>query len=251
MSGIVRQLRAMFYVLARNLWVWGALALVVLDKLWCVYLVGQGMSYGLQDSLFRDKLLLLAVLLAAAGIVAGDQRDDALRSACATERGRAGYVVARLAAVAAVTLGLLAVAAVLDLAFAALPGCSVIMASPEMHAPARVAAGVLSVLVLAEGVAVAGMLLRGTSALATLGVLGLAAFVGLLVLRVLPTAMGDAVAAFLDSVLPLEGLTASVIFTTARGQLLPLDAVHAYVVPVLWLAALFGLARLVMARRAV
>ena len=251
MSGVARQFRATLYVLVRNVSVWGALALVVLNKLWMIYFVSQGGSYGLQDSLFREHLLLFAILLAAAGIVAADHQDSALRSACAVERGRAGYVVGRLGAVAVVTLALLLAAAVLDLASAALPGCSVIMASPEMHVPGRLVAATLSVLVAAEGVAVVGMLLRRTSALATLGIVGLVGIAGVLVLMALPAEAGAAVANALAAVLPTEGLSASVVFSSSTGQLLPLDAVRAYAVPVAWLTCLFVMGRLVMARRVV
>ncbi|WP_317415873.1 hypothetical protein [Thermophilibacter provencensis] len=130
---MANQLRAALYALVRNYRTWVALALVVLGKAYAAWSVTQGVTYGLQDSLFRDKALLLVVLFAGAGVAAFDQRGGALRSACCTERGRTGYVASRFVAVAALALGLLAAAVALDVVVGALvPGASVIAASPAM-----------------------------------------------------------------------------------------------------------------------
>ena len=253
---MANQLRAALYALVRNYRTWVALALVVLGKAYAAWSVTQGVTYGLQDSLFRDKALLLVVLFAGEGVAAFDQRGGALRSACCTERGRAGYVVSRFVAAAALVLGLLAVAAALDvIAGALVPGASVIAASPAMCAPGRVLAGVLTYLTVAEVGFVAGLVTRSQSAVATTGLVAVAYLVlCVLVLVALPagspTPMGVALSEAIGFALPLEGLKADVMFAMA-ARLMPLDPLRAFVVPLVWVAALLALARSAMARRTV
>ena len=253
---MTNQLRAAFYTLVRNYRTWVALALVALDRVHIAWNVTQGVTYGLQDSLFRDATLIAIVLFAAAGVAAFDQRGGALRAACGTEKGRVGYVVSRFATVAAVTLGLLAAAAVLDvIAGLVVPGASVIAASPAMCAPERVLAGVLTYLVIAEVGFAAGLVTKSQSAVATTGIVVVAyiAF-SVLVLIALPQgAVTQAEAALYDNVgfaLSLEGLTADVTFAP-YAALMPLDSLRAFVVPLVWAAALLALGNALMARRTV
>ena len=253
---MTNQLRAAFYTLVRNYRTWVALALVALDRVHIAWNVTQGVTYGLQDSLFRDATLIAIVLFAAAGVAAFDQRGGALRAACGTEKGRVGYVVSRFATVAAVTLGLLAAAAVLDvIAGLVVPGASVIAASPAMCAPERVLAGVLTYLVIAEVGFAAGLVTKSQSAVATTGIVVVAyiAF-SVLVLIILPQgAVTQAEAALYDIVgfaLPLEGLMADVTFAP-YAALMPLDSLRAFVVPLVWAAALLALGNALMARRTV
>lgn len=253
---MTNQLRAAFYTLVRNYRTWVALALVALDRVHIVWNVTQGVTYGLQDSLFRDATLIAIVLFAAAGVAAFDQRGGALRAARGTEKGRVGYVVSRFATVAAVTLGLLAAAAALDvIAGLVVPGASVIAASPAMCAPERVLAGVLTYLVIAEVGFAAGLVTKSQSAVATTGIVVVAyiAF-SVLVLIALPQgAVTQAEAALYDIVgfaLPLEGLTADVTFAP-YAALMPLDSLRAFVVPLVWAAALLALGNALMARRTV
>ena len=253
---MTNQLRAAFYTLVRNYRTWVALALVALDRVHIAWGVTLGVTYGLQDSLFRDATLVAIVLFAAAGVAAFDQRGGALRAACGAEKGRAGYVVSRFATVAVVTLGLLAAAAVLDvIAGLVVPGASVIAASPAMCAPERVLAGVLTYLVIAEVGFAAGLVTKSQSAVATTGIVVVAyiAF-SVLVLIALPQgAVTQAEAALYDIVgfaLPLEGLTADVTFAP-YAALMPLDSLRAFVVPLVWAAALLALGNALMARRTV
>ena len=253
---MANQLRAAFYLLGRNYRTWVALALVALDRTHIAWGVTRGVTYGLQDSLFRDKALIVIVLFAAAGVAAFDQRGGALRAACGAEKGRAGYVVSRFVAVVVVTLGLLAAAAVLDvIAGLVVPGASVIAASPEMCAPERVLAGVLTYLAIAEVGFAAGLVTRSQSAVATTGLVVVAylAF-AVLVLVALPEGpVTQTEAALYDVVgfaLPLEGLTADVMFAP-YAALMPLDSLRAFVVPLVWVAALLALGNALMARRTV
>lgn len=253
---MTNQIHAAFYTLARNYRTWVALALVVLGRVHIAWNVTQGVTYGLQDSLFRDATLVAIVLFAAAGVAAFDQRGGALRAACGTEKGRAGYVVSRFATVAVVTLGLLAAAAVLDaIAGLVVPGASVIAASPAMCAPERVLAGVLTYLAIAEVGFAAGLVTKSQSAVATAGIVVVAyiAF-SVLVLIVLPEgSITQAEAALYDVVgfaLPLEGLAADVMFAP-YAALMPLDSLRAFVVPLVWMAALLALGNALMARRTV
>ena len=253
---MANQLRAALYTLVRNYRTWVALALVALDRIHIAWGVTLGVTYGLQDSLFRDAVLVAIVLFAAAGVAAFDQRGGALRAACGTEKGRVGYVVSRFVTVVVVTLGLLAAAAVLDvIAGLVVPGASVIAASPAMCTPDRVLAGVLTYLVIAEVGFAAGLVTRSQSAVATTGIVVVAyiAF-SVLVLIVLPEgAVTQAEAALYDVVgfvLPLEGLTADVMFAPSAA-LMPLDSLRAFVVPLVWAAALLALGNALMARRTV
>lgn len=253
---MANQLRAALYALVRNYRTWVALALVVLGRAYAAWSVTQGVTYGLQDSVFRDKALLLIVLFAGAGVAAFDQRGGALRSACCAERGRTGYVASRFVAVAALALGLLAAAVALDVVVGALvPGASVIAASPAMGAPMRVVAGVLTYLVIAELAFAAGVVTRSHSAIATAGIV-VVAFVALCLIALAvvpagsPTPMGVTLSEILGFVLPLEGLSANVMFAP-YAALMPLDFLRAFVVPLVWLAALLALVRGVMARRTV
>lgn len=253
---MTNQLRAAFYLLGRNYRTWVALVLVALDRAYIAWGVTRGVTYGLQDSLFRDKALIVIVLFAAAGVAAFDQRGGALRAACGAEKGRAGYVVSRFLAVVAVTLGLLASAAVLDvIAGLVVPGASVIAASPEMCAPERVLAGVLTYLAIAEVGFAAGLVTRSQSAVATTGLVVVAylAF-AVLVLVALPegpvTQTEAALYDVVGFVLPLEGLTADVMFAP-YAALMPLDSLRAFVVPLVWVAALLALGNALMARRTV
>lgn len=256
MTGLTNQLRAAFFALARNYRTWVALALVALNRAYTAWSVTQGVTYGLQDSIFRDRALVLIVLLAGAGVAAFDQRGGALRSACCTERGRLGYVVSRFVAVAALALGLLAVTAALDVvAGLVVPGASVIAASPAMSEPLRVAAGVLTYLVIAELGFAAGLVFRGQSAIGTAAVV-VVAYLALTLLTLAflsagsPTPLGVTLSEAIGFALPLEGLKAGVMFAPA-ALLIPLDPLRALVVPLVWLAALLALARSVMARRTV
>lgn len=253
---MANQLRAALYLLGRNYRTWVALALVALDRVHIAWGVTQGVTYGLQDSLFRDATLVAIVLFAAAGVAAFDQRGGALRAACGAEKGRVGYVVSRFATVAVVTLGLLAAAAVLDvIAGLVVPGASVIAASPAMCAPERVFAGVFTYLAIAGVGFTAGLVTKSQSAIATVGIVVVAYVVfSVLVLAALPEgAVTQEELALYDVVgfvLPLEGLTADVMFAP-YAALMPLDSLRAFVVPLVWLVALFALGRSLMARRAV
>lgn len=253
---MANQLRAALYALVRNYRTWVALALVVLGKAYAAWSVTQGVTYGLQDSVFRDKALLLIVLFAGAGIAAFDQRGGALRSACCTERGRTGYVASRFVAVAALALGLLAAAVALDVVVGALaPGASVIAASPAMGAPMRVVAGVLTYLTVAEIGFVAGLVTRSQSAIAATGLVVVAFLVlCVLVLIVVPegslTPLGVTLPEAIVFALPLEGLKADVMFAMA-ARLIPPDPLRAILVPIVWVGALLALARSAMARRTV
>ena len=253
---MANQLRAAFYLLGRNYRTWVALVLVALDRAYIAWGVTRGVTYGLQDSLFRDKALIVIVLFAAAGVAAFDQRGGALRAACGTEKGRTGYVVSRFVAVVVVTLGLLAAAAVLDvIAGLVVPSASVIAASPAMCAPDRVLAGVLTYLAIAEVGFAAGLVTRSQSAVATTGLVVVAylAF-AVLVLVALPEGpVTQTEAALYDVVgfaLPLEGLTADVMFAP-YAALMPLDSLRAFVVPLVWVAALLALGNALMVRRTV
>lgn len=151
------QLRSGFYLLVRNPYVWVALALVVARWAWTLAGVAQGsVSFGLQDSILRDKVTLAVNVFSAAGIAAFDQRGRALRSSCEAEGGRARYATSRFVMVAVGALALV----------------------------------------------------------------------------------------------PTEGLTTGVSFAS-EARLMPLDLVPAFVTPLVWLAALFGLTRLLLARRTV
>lgn len=241
------QLRAGAYLLVRNPYVWAALALVVVRWTWCVVRVAQGgLSFGLQDSILRDKLTLLAYLLSAAGIAAFDQRGGALRGSCDAERGRERYAASRFVLVAVTAVGLVAVTALLDaLGGAIVPGASRVAASPQMHEPARLAAGVLSVLVACELAFFLGTLARSRGVLATMGLLAVLFLAVVAVGALLPGASGP-----LDAAMPTAGFLTGVSFRP-EASLMPLDLVRVYLVPVAWLAALFALTRLLLARRAV
>ena len=162
-------LRSGFYLLVRNPYVWVALALVVARWAWTLAGVAQGsVSFGLQDSILRDKVTLAVYVFSAAGIAAFDQRGRALRSSCEAEGGRARYATSRFVMVAVGALALVAATAALDLLGGALvPGASRILASPQMHEPLRLAAGILTVLVACELAFFVGALVRSPSALAT------------------------------------------------------------------------------------
>ena len=253
---MTNQLRAALYTLVRNYRTWVALALVALDRVHIAWNVTQGVTYGLQDSLFRDATLVAIVLFAAVGVAAFDQRGGALRAACGAEKGRAGYVVSRFATVAVVTLGLLAAAAALDvIAGLVVPGASVIATSPAMCAPDRVLAGVLTYLVIAEVGFAAGLVTRSQSSVATTGIVVMACLVfNVLMQIILPTGLATQAEAELAEAigfaLPLEGLAADVTFAPA-AQLMPIDALRAFMVPFVWVAALLALGNALMARRTV
>lgn len=253
---MLNQLHAALFTLVHNYRTWVALALVTLDRAHIAWNATRGVTYGLQDSLFRDVALVAIVLFAAAGVAAFDQRGGALRAACGAEKGRTGYVVSRFVTVAMVTLGLLAAATVLDvIAGLVVPGASVIAASPAMGAPMRVVAGVLTYLTVAEIGFVAGLVTRSQSAVATTGLVAVAYLVlCVLVLVALPagspTPMGVALSEAIGFALPLEGLKADVMFAMA-ARLMPLDPLRAFVVPLVWVAGLLALARSAMARRTV
>ena len=253
---MTNQIRAALYTLVRNYRTWVALALVAFDRAYIAWNVTQGATYGLQDSLFRNATLVAIVLFAAAGVAAFDQRGGALRAACGAEKGRAGYVLSRFVAVAVVALGLLAAAATLDvIAGLVVPGASVIAASPAMCAPDRVLAGVLTYLVIAEVGFATGLVTKSQSAVATMGLLVVAYLVfSVLMLIVLPTGLAtQAEAGLAEAIgfaLPLEGLAANVTFAPA-AQLMPIDALRAFVVPLVWMAALLALGNALMARRTV
>ena len=59
---MLNQLRAALFTLVRNYRTWVALALVALDRAHIAWNVTQGVTYGLQDSLFRDAALVAIVL---------------------------------------------------------------------------------------------------------------------------------------------------------------------------------------------
>lgn len=253
---MANQIHAAFYTLVRNYRTWVALGLVAIDRAYSAWCVTQGVTYGLQDSIFRDKALVLVFLFAGASVAVFDQRGGALRSACGTERGRLGYVLSRFLTVAALALGLLAVTAALDVAAGALvPGASVIAASPAMGAPMRVAAGVFTYLVIAELAFAAGVVTRSHSAVATAGIV-VVAYVALCLVALAvvpagsPTPMGVTLSEALGFALPLEGLKADVVFTPTP-LLIPLDPLRALAVPLVWLVALLALVRGVMTRRTV
>ena len=251
------QLRSGFYLLVRNPYVWVALALVVVRWAWTLAGVAQGsVSFGLQDSILRDKVTLAVYVFSAAGIAAFDQRGRALRSSCEAEGGRARYATSRFVMVAVVALVLVAVTAALDLLGGALvPGASRIVASPQMHEPLRLAAGILTVLVACELAFFVGALVRSPSALATVALLAvLYVLFHMAIVALVPD--GEITlqqARLLDAVgalVPTEGLTTGVSFAP-EARLMPLDLVPAFVTPLVWLAALFGLTRLLLARRTV
>lgn len=253
---MANQLRASLYTLVRNWRVWVALGLVALNKAIAVESVMRGVTYGLQDSIFRDKRLIAIMLFAGAAVAVFDQRGGALRSSCLAERGRGRYALSRCAMVATLVLALLGVAALLDVVAGALvPGASVIAASPDMCSPGRVAAGLLTYLVIGETAFLAALLSRSRSALAAAGMVAVA-YVGLSLLVVAvvpagsPTASGTTISELIGSLMPLAGLKADVMFAP-YASLIPLDPAHAFVVPLAWLAAIVVLARLDVARRAV
>ena len=252
---MAHQLKAAVYTLVRNWRAWVALGLVVLNKVVSVEFVTRGVTYGLQDSLFRDKGLVAIVLFAGAAVAVFEQRGGALRSSCLAEKGRARHVISRFAVVAGLTLALLAVAAVLDMVAGALvPGASVIAASPAMCAPDRVVAGVLTYLVIAEVAYAAALVTKSQSALATAGMVAVA-YVALVLLVILFASGGDAshdltTAQLVGFLLPLGGFNADVTFAMG-ASLIPLGPAHAFAVPLVWLAALLALERLHMARRTV
>ena len=253
---MLNQLHAALFTLVHNYRTWVALALVTLDRAHIAWNATRGVTYGLQDSLFRDVALVAIVLFAAAGVAAFDQRGGALRAACGAEKGRTGYVVSRFVTVAMVTLGLLAAATVLDvIAGLVVPGASVIAASPAMYAPDRVLAGVLTYLVVAEVGFTAGLVTKSQSAVATMGLLAVAYLVFCVLMPiVLPmgsaTRVGAELAEAIGFALPLEGLAADVTFAPA-AQLMPIDALRAFTVPLVWVAALLALGNALMARRTV
>lgn len=253
---MANQLRASLYTLVRNWRVWVALGLVALNKAIAVESVMRGVTYGLQDSIFRDNCLVAIMLFAGAAVAVFDQRGGALRSSCLAEKGRARHVLSRFVMVAALTLALLAAMAVLDVAAGALvPGASVIAASPAMCAPDRVVAGVFTYLAIAEVAYAAALLTHSQSALAAAGMVAVAYLCfSLLITLVVPvgelTPRGLTILQLAGFLLPFGGINADVTF--ARGaSLIPLDPVNAFVVPLVWLVALFALERLHMARRAV
>ena len=242
------QLRSGFYLLVRNPYVWVALALVVARWAWTLAGVAQGsVSFGLQDSILRDKVTLAVYVFSAAGIAAFDQRGRALRSSCEAEGGRARYATSRFVMVAVGALDLLGGALV--------PGASRILASPQMHEPLRLAAGILTVLVACELAFFVGALVRSPSALATVALLAVlyVLFHMAIVVLVPDGEITLQQARLLDAVgalVPTEGLTTGVSFAP-EARLMPLELVPAFVTPLVWLAALFGLTRFLLARRTV
>lgn len=65
-----------------------------------------------------------------------------------------------------------------------------------------------------------------------------------------PTPFGVTLSEAIGFALPLEGLKADVMFTPT-ALLMPLDPLRAFVVPLVWVAALLALTRSAMARRTV
>ncbi|MBM6774289.1 hypothetical protein [Olsenella profusa] len=240
-------LRSGFYLLARNPYVWVSVALIVARWAWGLVRVAQGeLSFGLQDSILRDKLVLLVYAFSAAGIAAFDQRGRALRCACEDRGGRARYMASRFVLVAVLALGLVALSTALDLVGGALvPGASRIVASPQMHEPARLLAGVLTVLVGCEFTFFVGTLVKSPSALLTTALCVLVCLGAMLLAVLVPGAAG-----LLDVVTPTAGLLTGIVFQPLAA-LMPLDPARAYLVPIVWLAALFALSRLLLARRTV
>lgn len=120
----------------------------------------------------------------------------------------------------------------------------------------RVVAGVLTYLTVAEIGFAAGLVTRGWSAIATAGVV-VVAYLALCVIVLIgvvpagsPTPFGVTLSEAIGFALPLEGLKADVMFTPT-ALLMPLDPLRAFVVPLVWVAALLALTRSAMARRTV
>ena len=252
---MANQIRAAFYTLARNYRTWVALGLVAIDRAYSAWRVTQGVTYGLQDSILprQGARARLPLCRGERGRLRPARRGPAL---CVRHReGASGLRGSpRFLTVAALTLGLLAVTAALDVAAGALvPGASVIAASPRMCAPE--ARGRRRAHVPRDRRA---RLCRGHSEIARIATAGIVvvAFVALCLIALAvvpagsPTPMGVTLSEILGFVLPLEGLSANVMFAP-YAALMPLDFPRAFVVPLVWLAALLALVRGVMARRTV
>ena len=113
----------------------------------------------------------------------------------------------------------------------------------------------LTYLVIAGVGFAAGLVTRSQSAIATAGIVVVAYVVfSVLMLAALPQGpVTQTEAALYDVVgfaLPLEGLTADVMFAP-YAALMPLDSLRAFVVPLVWVAALLALGSALMARRTV
>lgn len=254
------QVRAALYLLRRNVWLWVALALVVLQEVGILLLAGAGTRFGGQDSLLGLFLTPTICCVAAAGVVAADQREKGLRQAATAEGGRLAYAASRLVAVLVTT----ALVVGLTLALDALPGLagltdfSVLFSAPGMHTPVRLLSGFLACLAYAEVALVVGLATRRAwvallvALLATpyalrIGLVALSWLVPMEALLGFVTHVMDPVA----SLLPGAAFVQTVVLGVGTGAALPVDYVRLLVVPLAWIAAMGAAGCLVMARRTV
>lgn len=253
------QVRAALYLLRRNVWLWVALVLVALQELGILLLAADGTRFGGQDSLFGLFLTPAICCVAAAGVVAADQRERGLRQAATAEGGRLACAASRLVAVLVST----ALVVGLTLALDALPGLagltdfSVSFSASDMHTPVRLLSGFLACLAYAEVTLVVGMATRRAWAAALVVPLATpyALHAGLLALTFVPAdSLVNALAGALVRVAGLlpggAAFSQTVVFTGA-GASLPADYVSLLLVPAVWIAAMWGACLLVMARRTV
>lgn len=145
------QLRAAFYLLSRSAYLKGAVVLTVLMQGFRIWMVLNGASFGLQDSLLGDYLVRFFCCLVPVGMAGLDQHDHAWRSSCSSESGRVSYMASRMVttAVSATALVLLNIAldAVTMLVF---PDASLLLNVSSMNSPARLLAQWLAVVTFAE-----------------------------------------------------------------------------------------------------
>lgn len=257
---MANQIRSALYLLRRNVYLLIALLLVLAQEACVAWLGAHGASFGGQDSLIGLFATPFICCFAAVGVAAEDDAACGLRSATCAQDGRARYVAARFLAVAVSTALVFAVTLLADLAMAAVghPELSLVVSAPAMHAPSRLLAQYLSVLAYAELVLLVGLAARRTAVsllvALLLGIPRLSMTLLLVVAKCLSVFV-DAphldVAAVMDvlrNILPMRAFVTTVTFP---GGVQPVGFMGGCLVPLVWLAALFALARALMARRAV
>lgn len=256
---MANQIRSALYLLRRNVYLLIALLLVLAQEACVAWLGAHGASFGGQDSLIGLFATPFICCFAAVGVAAEDDAACGLRSATCAQDGRARYVAARFLAVAVSTALVFAVTLLADLAMAAVghPELSLVVSAPAMHAPSRLLAQYLSVLAYAELVLLVGLAARraAVSLLVALllGIPRLSMTLLLVVAKCLsvldaPHLDVAAVMDVLRNTLPMQAFVTTVTFP---GGVQPVGFMGGCLVPLVWLAALFALARALMARRAV
>ncbi|OUO34396.1 hypothetical protein [Olsenella sp. An290] len=256
---MANQIRSALYLLRRNVYLLIALLLVLAQEACVAWLGAHGASFGGQDSLIGLFATPFICCFAAVGVTAEDDAACGLRSATCAQDGRARYVAARFLAVAVSTALVFAVTLLADLAMAAVghPELSLVVSAPAMHAPSRLLAQYLSVLAYAELVLLVGLAARraAVSLLVALllGIPRLSMTLLLVVAKCLsvldaPHLDVAAVMDVLRNILPMQAFVTTVTFP---GGVQPVGFMGGCLVPLVWLAALFALARALMARRAV